>query len=109
MLFFYQGSPIEGRAFLRRYWPGARAVSDPDRRFYAAFGVERGSLLKMFGPGIWEARSRAMAKGHSNGELDGDAFMMPGVFLARGERLVWRYAHKHAADHPDFATIPELV
>jgi hypothetical protein len=109
VLFFFQGSPTEGRAFLRRYWPAARAVSDPELRVYAAFGVERGKLLRMFGPGVWAAKRRAEAKGLANGERSGDMFMMPGAFLVEGARVLWRHEYRHAGDHPDFARIPEIL
>ena len=109
VLFFFQGSPTEGRAFLRRYWPGAHAIADPSQRFYTAFGVERGGLRKMFGPGVWEGQRRAKAKGHSNGERSGDIFRMPGVFVVRDEKIVWSHEYTHAADHPDFAGIPALA
>ena len=45
LVFFTQSSSTELRAFLRRDWPTARAVADPERHFYAAFGVERMSPL----------------------------------------------------------------
>lgn len=106
VLFFFQGPSTEGRAFLRRYWPEAHAVSDPDQRFYAAFGVERGSVLQMFGPSVWRSHARAARKGHSNGDRSGDVWRMPGVFLVRGEYVVWSHTYRHAADHPDFARIP---
>jgi hypothetical protein len=107
VLFFFMGTPMEGKAFLRRYWPGVRAVADLERRFYAAFGVERGGIVQLFGPAVWRARRRAAAKGHENGKRVGDVFMMPGVFLVRGGRIVWSHEYHHAADHPDFARIPE--
>ena len=50
VVFFFQGTPTEGRAFLRRYWPEARAIADPELFLYESFGVDRGSLLQMFGP-----------------------------------------------------------
>jgi hypothetical protein len=109
VLFFFQGSPTEGRAFIRRYWPEARAVADPERRFYAAFGVERGSLLQMFGPGVWAGKRRAQAKGHGNGPREGDIWMMPGAFLVDGPRVLWAHHYRHAADHPDFGRMPALA
>ena len=99
VVFFFLGSPTEGRAFMRRYWPGAAAVSDPEQRFYKAFGVERGGMLDMFGPPVWRAKRRAEAKGHSNGERQGDIWMMPGAFLVRDGRVLWSHAYRHAADH----------
>lgn len=107
-LFFFQGSPSEGRAFLRRYWPALRAVADPRAEFYEGFGVERGGLLKMLGPAVWAAKSRAESKGHRNGERSGDIWRMPGVFLARGRQIVWAHEFRHAEDHPNYQQICEI-
>jgi hypothetical protein len=109
VLFFVQAGPVETRALLRGLWPSAHAVSDPERRFYAAFGIERGSLWRTLGPEVWRARSRAKRKGYASGERQGDVWMMPGTFLVRDERIVWSHGYRHAADHPEFARIPELA
>jgi hypothetical protein len=108
-LFVFQGSPTEGRAFLRRYWPGLRAVSDPGAELYDGFGVQRGGLLKMLGPAVWSAKSRAEGKGHRNGERMGDIWRMPGLFLTRGSAILWAHEYRHAADHPDYRLISELA
>ena len=108
-VFFYQGSPTEGRAFLRRYWPEVRAIADPEQVFYEGFGVQRGSLIKMFGPGVFAARSRAAAKGHGMGERSGDIWRMPGAFLARGRQILWAHEFRHSADHPSYEKIAELA
>ena len=106
VLFFFQGTSREGRAFLRHYWPEARAVSDPELEFYEGFGVARGSFMQMLGPGVLLAKRRASAKGHHNGERTGDIWRLPGLFVVAGERILWRHEFRHAADHPDFAGIP---
>ena len=107
VLFFFQGTSREGRAFLRHYWPEARAVSDPELRFYEAFGVARGSFLQMLGPSVLWAKRRANAKGHHNGERGAaDIWRMPGLFVVAGDRVLWRHEFRHAADHPDFSRIP---
>jgi hypothetical protein len=108
-IFFFQGSPTEGRAFLRRYWPSLRAVADPDAVFYEGFGVARGGMVQMFRPAVWAARSRAEAKGLANGERSGDIWRMPGVFLARGAEILWSHDFRHAADHPDYERVCELA
>ncbi len=107
VLFFFQGSPMEGRAFLRRYWPTVRAVSDPELEIYEAFGIGRGSLRELFGPGVWSARRRARAGGHRNGDRSGDLWRMPGVFLVRNDAVLWAHDFEHVGDLPDFASIPE--
>ncbi len=108
-LFFFQGGATEGRAFMRRYWPTARAVADPEAQFYADFGIERGSLLQNLGPSVLRARKRAVAKGHTNGPRSGDIWRMPGVILTRGEEILWVHAVQHAADHPDLDQLAELA
>jgi len=109
VLFFFQGTSTEGRVFLSRFWPDARGVADRPKRFYEAFGVERGNLLQMFGPGVWSARRRAREAGYEQGESLGDVFMMPGVFWVEDGRVRWRHAYRHAGDAPDFARLPERV
>ena len=106
VLFFFQGTATEGRAFLRRDWPDVRAIADPDVAFYQDFGVERGSVMQVFGPGPLLATRRAKSKGHASGERTGDPWRMPGLFLALGEKILWQHRFSHQADHPDFASVP---
>lgn len=109
VLFFFQDSPTEGRVFLSRYWPGARAVADRERRFYEAFDVTRGTLLQLFGPSIWSSGRRARAQGHRQGRAGSDPWMMPGIFWVEDGAIVWRHRFRHAGDQPDFPQIPELA
>ncbi len=110
VLFFYQGSPTEGRAFMRRYWPEARAVADPDAVFYEGLGIGRGGVLQMFHPGVAPALVRAGLAGHLGGEgSGGDTRRMPGLFVTRGGAILWSHRAKHQADHPDFERIPMLA
>jgi len=109
VLFFTQSTPVELRAFLRRDWPNARAVSDPERRFYAAFGIERMSPFDLLRPSLWAAERRARDKGIEGGERSGDIWRMPGVFLARKGELLWSHEFRHAGDRPDWDRIPALA
>ena len=112
VLFFYQGSPTEGKAFLRRYWPEARAIADPEAVFYDGFGIARGGIMQMFHPAVVPALVRAGAKGFLGGGGDdggGDTRRMPGLFLARGGEVLWSHLARHQADHPEFARIPALA
>ncbi|MDX1648452.1 MAG: peroxiredoxin-like family protein [Myxococcota bacterium] len=109
VIFFFQGSPTEGRAFLRRDWPDVRAVADPGGRFYEAFGVGRMSPLQMLRPGLWAAERRARSRGFENGPRSGDIWRMPGVFLVQGDRVRWKHDFRHAGDAPDFGALPALA
>ncbi len=108
-LFFFQGSPIEGKAFLRRYWPTLRAVSDPTGELYEGFGIRRAGLVEALGPRVWAARSRAAKKGHRSGERSGDIWRMPGTYLIRDSEVLWVHTYRHAADHPDYEEISRLA
>ncbi len=109
VLFFYQGSVMEGKALLRRAWPQARAVADPDAEIYDALGIGRGGMIEMFQPAVWAAKKRAEEKGHANGERNGDIWRMPGAFLVAAEEVLWSHTYRHAADHPDFPRIWDLA
>lgn len=109
MLFFYQGTPDEGEAFFGKLWPGARAVSDIEKTFYNAFGIQRGGMQAMFGPGVWACGVRAVAKGNLIGWKTGDPWVMPGLFLVQGDHILWQHEFRHAGDHPDFLKIAEQV
>jgi hypothetical protein len=109
VLFFSQSNATEGRAFVRRYWPGARAVADPELEFYERFDIRRGGLIDALGPKVLHARARAREKGLTNGPASGDIWRMPGLFAIRDERIIWAYEAGHAADHPDFHRIPEFI
>ncbi len=109
VLFFFQGSPREGRAFLRHYWRDARAVADEPLAFYEAFDVSRGSFMQMMGPGVIRSKRRANRKGHFNGERNGDLWRMPGLLIVRENQVLWRHDFQHAADHPDFERLPAIL
>jgi hypothetical protein len=109
VLFFSQASATEGRAFMRRYWPSARVIADPQLELYDLFGIPRAGFLEAIGPRVLKARSRARQKGFTNGPNSGDIWRMPGIFAVQRERIVWTHQAEHAADHPDFGRIPELI
>ena len=105
-LFFVQATPDEARSFLDRFWPEARAVSDPEHVFYRAFGARKGSLGELLGPRVWAAGLRALFKGNGIGKPTGDPFIMPRIVLVEDGAVVWEHAFRHAGDHPDFSALP---
>ncbi|PIO48254.1 MAG: hypothetical protein CMR00_05730 [[Chlorobium] sp. 445] len=105
-LFFYQGTLEDGHEFFPRLWRKARAIADLPKTFYNAFGLERGSLLQMFGPEVWACGVRAAAKGHFIGLPVGDPWTMPGLFYVQANQILWQHDFKHAGDHPDFEHLP---
>jgi hypothetical protein len=110
VLFVYQGSVEQGRAFFGKLWAEARAIADMPKTFYDGFGVARGGLREMFGADVWACGVKSFVqKGHFIGKKVGDPWTMPTSFLVDGARVLWRYEGEHAGDHPDFARIPQLA
>jgi hypothetical protein len=100
VLFIHQGTVEQGEAFFGRVHPEARAVSDPDRELYEAFGRRRGRLRQLLGLKVWWGALRALFKGNFVGKPMGDPLMMPGTLLAQGERILWEHDPDNAGDHP---------
>jgi hypothetical protein len=108
IIFFYQAAVEYGAPFFDQLWPEARAVSDPNRLFYQAFNIQQGSIGQLFGPEVMVCGLRATAKGHLVGKPQGDVWVMPGLFLIKGNKIIWQHDFRHAGDHPDFSKIAEI-
>lgn len=105
VLFFHLGTTAQGDQFFAPLWPEARAIADPERRFYDAFGVKQGSVGQMLGPATIACGIRATVKGNFSRKPIGDPWTMPGLFLLRGTEVVWRHVFANAGDHPDWALL----
>lgn len=79
--------------------------SDPDQSLYAAFGLQRGGPLQLFGPRVWWRGLIATLRGHRVGKLVGDGFQMPGAFLVENGMIKDAYRHATAADRPDYYSL----
>lgn len=105
----HQGTPEQGRGLLARYGlEDVAAVSDPERRLYAALDLRRGTLRQLFGPRVWWRGLVATLRGHLVGPLVGDGFQMPGVFLLDRGRIVRAHRHASADERPDYARLCTL-
>lgn len=76
-------------------------LSDPQRRLYAAAGLERGGLRQVFGWNVWK-RFLGGAWRYGIGPLAGDGLQLPGAFLVMNGRIVRAYRSRDVADAPDY-------
>ncbi|MDZ7877331.1 MAG: peroxiredoxin-like family protein [Saprospiraceae bacterium] len=82
---------------------GVRHISDPDCRFYTAFGLVKGSFTQLFGLQSWIRGFTVQAKyGTEIGKHLGDSFQMPGAFVVFDGEIRDSYIHKIASDRPDY-------
>lgn len=99
-----QGTPQATAEFASIYAPGLLCLSDPERKAYQAYGLERGDLFQTFlNPTVWKSISDAGKKGYKvepppPGQ---DAMQMSGTFLiSKQGRILLPYYYDHIADHP---------
>lgn len=105
----YRGDLRSGQGFFAKAWPEVRAVADTTGEIFAAFGLKRSTMARLFGPAVFGAFFRAVRKGHGVGSAGADPLLEPGLFLVEEDEVVWRHDFRHVGDHPDFRRLPELV
>ena len=106
VLFFSQSCADEALPFFERNWPQARVICDPDKEFYSAMQLRQGTFSQIWGLRVWTCSVRALAKGHVMTKPIGDPWLMPGVFLVRGNEILWSHQYEHQGDNPDWSKIP---
>jgi hypothetical protein len=106
-VFVYQGTPEQGEDWFGdlRADGSEAALADLGKQLYDRFGVDRGGLAAMFGPGAMACGIRAVRKGHRVGRKIGDAWTLPYVAVITAGSIVWEHRGSHAGDDPE----PELI
>jgi hypothetical protein len=78
-------------------------ISDPDCKFYAAFGLVKGNFNQLFG---LQSLIRGFSAGIQNGQAPsaqiGDGFQMPGVFVIVNGEIKEQFIHRLSSDRPDY-------
>ena len=82
-------------------------VSDPDCRYYEAFGLTKGTARQLFGLHSWIRGFQAgVIDGHLVGTKQvGDGFQMPGVFVLQNGTVTNQFIHKLAGDRPEYVDL----
>ncbi|MCB9267854.1 MAG: redoxin domain-containing protein [Lewinellaceae bacterium] len=94
---------IAERYFNRYGLEGAIHISDPECKYYAAFGLVKGNFTQLFGLSSWiRGFSAGVMAGHGVGPQLGDGFQMPGVFVIQDGEVKNSFIHKLASDRPDY-------
>lgn len=87
-------------------------IADPERNFYRAFGLGRGTPQQLFGLMNWiRGFQAAVVEGHGatyHSEELGDGFQMPGVFVLHKGEIRNSFVHRYAHDRPDYEEICQI-
>ncbi len=99
-----QGQPDETAEFCRQRAPGIRCLSDPERKAYRAYGLERGTVWQVaLAPEVVMRTVRAGKRGHTveRPPAGQDVMQMSGTFIiGRDGRIRLPYYYDTIADHP---------
>ena len=87
--------------------------SDPERRLYSAFELERTSLSQLLAPASWMGMVRAGLKspfipGKKLKGMVGDVLQMPGVFLLSDGSIVGDFKPQRADKRPDYLELAAM-
>jgi peroxiredoxin len=94
---------IAERYFNRYELEGVSHISDPECKYYAAFGLVKGNFTQLFGLQSWiRGFSAGVVSGHGVGPQLGDGFQMPGAFVLQDGEVKSSFIHKLASDRPDY-------
>lgn len=84
-------------------------ISDPEKRFYRAFGLTKGNPKQLFGLMNWiRGFESGVVEGRGfdyHNEEIGDGFQMPGVFVLHQGVIKNAFVHQNAWDRPDYEEI----
>ena len=100
-----QGTLDQTKEFCAERAPGILCLSDPERKVYAAFGLERGTLRQTFlSAQVWRSNRTLKKTRGWNTELPPpgqDSMLMSGTFVIGPDGLVrLPYYYENIADHP---------
>jgi peroxiredoxin len=108
-----QGVPQETKLFAEKHAPGLKAFSDPERKAYQAYGLERATIFQTFlNWKVLRAISNSRKKGYQveqppEGQ---DAMQLSGTFIISPQgRILLPFYYDHIADHPALDLLLEGV
>ncbi len=105
IVFVHMAADEMAETYFKRYeLEGITHISDADQRYYAAFGVTRGSFSQLYGLRTWTRGYAASKKGHKLelAQALGDSTQMPGIFLLKDREIKHSYLHQLPSDRPNY-------
>lgn len=84
-----------------------QVLSDPDRRAYQAFGLGRGTLLRVWlDPRVWARYAQLVLRGRRPEPAHEDTLQLGGDALVSADgRIAWIYRSRGPEDRPSLARI----
>lgn len=109
-VFVHMSDPEYADKFFSTYYQTpVHHISDPQRKLFRSLGIQRGTLLQLFGPkvlfkGIWAG----LFKGHGIGAVEGDPLQLGGVFVLSKGQIIFEHRNTSASDSFELNILPEF-
>ena len=103
-----QAKPESLASYIERQGWHVPIVADPERKSYAAFGLERTGWLSFFRPKVLWGYFRGMAKGYGvkKPNAEEDLLQLGGDFiLNRNREIIFAYRSADPIDRPSIAAL----
>lgn len=98
------------RAFAQRADVPFHLIGDPDRRFYSAYGVSKGTLASFLAPGAAKRALKALLRGHAHGRFEGSELQLPADFVVGEDgNIVFARLGRHIGDNTPIDTLLAIV
>lgn len=106
----HMGSSEQGREMAARYrLDDLSRVSDPHQTIYRGFGLARGNMRELYGPGVIWRGWQVLWKGYRVGRFIGDIRQMPGLFLLFHGEVLRSFRHQTIAERADLAAFTNVA
>ncbi|MEM1321068.1 MAG: peroxiredoxin-like family protein [Bacteroidota bacterium] len=108
MVFVHMSKPDLAEQYFKDYkLDGVHHISDPECRYYSAFGILKGRFSQLYGLRTWIRGFSAQRQGHKleMAKALGDSTQMPGIFLIRNGQVREKFIHKLPSDRPDYGKL----
>jgi hypothetical protein len=92
--------------FWQMWSPKSRVIFDTDMSIAKKFGLKEGSIIQVMDIKTMYCSIRAVAHGHFlDVDKSSNVFMLPGVFIYRDGKEIYKHIAKSAGDMPDFENL----
>ncbi len=107
IVFVHMAAPEKAKPFFNKFGlPNVLHISDPEKNYYRAFGLSKGTFTQLFGLNTWGTGFRTIIKHGMEYKDDiGDSFQMPGIFVLSEGEIKDSFIHKDVADAPDYGRL----
>ena len=105
LVFVHMAEPALAKEYFQEFkLSGVIHISNPDKKYYRAFGLLKGTVSQLYGLSTWIRGFGPKTKGLKLelSEQLGDSTQMPGMFLINQGEIIKQFVHRRASHRPNY-------